>query len=236
MDREHIDGFWYFKVPCATCSRITLKKTGAYNRAIKNKLQVYCSRECSRVGISKSLKLPNIENTCLTCGKAFLSKVSHRRKAVYCSMKCFGIGKTQKQKYECEYCGKEFYRTKSNTKKFMYCSKKCCDTGLRGEKRPNWIKDRSTLEVQTYRKSTEYKEWRSRIFVRDNFTCQTCLKVGGRLNAHHIVPYIKDPNLRICMDNGITLCKECHKLAHKIMRDQEKGSTQNLVQGMHNRR
>ena len=71
-----------------------------------------------------------------------------------------------------------------------------------------------------------YKEWRLKIFTRDNFTCQSCRKVGVYLEPHHIKSLkeiiinnkIKNSADAIhCnelwnVDNGITLCKECHKL------------------------
>lgn len=73
-----------------------------------------------------------------------------------------------------------------------------------------------------YNKSSEYLSWRLRVLERDNWTCQSCGKrshIGfGKsvyLEAHHIKKYTKYPELRFNLDNGITLCRECHKLIHK---------------------
>jgi hypothetical protein len=63
--------------------------------------------------------------------------------------------------------------------------------------------------------TNEYKWWRTAVFERDKFTCQKCGAVGGELNAHHIKPYAKYKELRYELSNGITLCKNCHKLLHK---------------------
>ena len=75
------------------------------------------------------------------------------------------------------------------------------------------------------RHSFEYRQWRSDIFTRDEFTCQECGQIGGGLNAHHIRPFSSilqkyeivtiEEALR-CeelwnINNGITLCKECHR-------------------------
>lgn len=62
----------------------------------------------------------------------------------------------------------------------------------------------------------EYLEWRAAVFRRDNWTCQTCQKRGGFLQAHHIKSWAKYPDLRYVIDNGVTLCKNpCHvPLAH----------------------
>ena len=53
-----------------------------------------------------------------------------------------------------------------------------------------------------------------RVFERDNFKCQVCGKVGGELNAHHIKEFSEYPELRFEVDNGITLCVNCHKKIH----------------------
>ena len=64
------------------------------------------------------------------------------------------------------------------------------------------------------RSSVEYMRWRRDVFVRDGFQCQICNKIGGMLNAHHIKPFSKYKELRFDVDNGITVCVECHKDIH----------------------
>ena len=65
------------------------------------------------------------------------------------------------------------------------------------------------------RNSAEYIAWRSKVFERDGFKCVICGQVGGTLNAHHIRSFKKYPNLRLVVDNGVTLCEGCHKRVHK---------------------
>lgn len=85
-----------------------------------------------------------------------------------------------------------------------------------GKKRPdiskennyNW-KGGTTKRDMT---SPEYKKWRLSVFTRDNFTCLNCEKVGGSLEAHHIDRWKDFPNLRFDINNGVTLCKDCHNL------------------------
>jgi hypothetical protein len=62
----------------------------------------------------------------------------------------------------------------------------------------------------------EYKQWRSDVFERDNWTCQTCGIRGTNLEAHHIKSWAKFPELRYELSNGVTLCKECHKLTENF--------------------
>lgn len=73
-----------------------------------------------------------------------------------------------------------------------------------------------------YRKTKEYREWRAKVFERDNFTCKICGQVGGDLNAHHIKTFKDYPALRFTVSNGITLCEKCHREVHKRMRARKK--------------
>jgi len=114
----------------------------------------------------------------------------------------------------CKKCSKEFkYQT---NKKF--CSKECYLKDLKGkfkkENNPNW-KDGIMTENNIQRASDKYKEWRTSVFIRDNYKCQHC-GVGGNLQAHHIKPFSKYKELRTEITNGLTLCKKCHNKYHRI--------------------
>lgn len=95
---------------------------------------------------------------------------------------------------------------------------------MAGEKHPMW-KGGVTPLNQKIRQSFEYKQWRTTIFKRDNFTCQICGVRGLQLNADHIETFamllrkhgITDVQTAlICTElwdikNGRTLCVSCHR-------------------------
>ena len=67
-----------------------------------------------------------------------------------------------------------------------------------------------TVPIELYF-SEIYRRWRSFVFRRDDYTCQTCNKKGGEIQADHIKPWAFYPDLRFSVDNGRTLCKDCHR-------------------------
>jgi len=81
------------------------------------------------------------------------------------------------------------------------------------EKQPNW-KGGKTPRYKHTTSTLKYKKWRMAVFMRDNFTCQFCGIRGVYLEAHHIKSWKNFPELRFDLDNGITLCKDCHKLTN----------------------
>ena len=60
-----------------------------------------------------------------------------------------------------------------------------------------------------------YFEWKSKVFERDNWTCQTCSKRGCYLEPHHIKGWAKYPQSRYDVENGVALCLGCHRLTRK---------------------
>jgi transposase-like protein len=74
-----------------------------------------------------------------------------------------------------------------------------------GFRTPHWDRVRS---------SDEWKAWRRAVFERDNYRCVSCgtpsLKEKGKLHPHHIQRKSDFPELVFIIDNGVTLCRDCH--------------------------
>jgi hypothetical protein len=79
-----------------------------------------------------------------------------------------------------------------------------------GKDNPSW-KGGTTPEGLKIRNSKEYSIWRNGVFERDKFTCLFCGQIGGKLCVDHIKPFSLFPELRLDMNNGRTLCFNCHK-------------------------
>ena len=79
----------------------------------------------------------------------------------------------------------------------------------KGEKHWNW-QGGKTKEANKIRNSIEYKNWINNILKRDNYTCQKCGKKGIFLHIHHIKHFADNKKQRLNLDNGITLCVDCH--------------------------
>lgn len=77
--------------------------------------------------------------------------------------------------------------------------------------RHRWWKGGITPINEAIRKSLEYRLWRKAVFIRDNFTCVWCGKKDKTIQADHIKPFSLFPELRFAIDNGRTLCHNCHK-------------------------
>lgn len=56
-------------------------------------------------------------------------------------------------------------------------------------------------------------EWSVKVKERDNFTCVICGDPG--VHAHHIQPVGYTREKQRLMSNGITLCRTCHRYAHR---------------------
>jgi 5-methylcytosine-specific restriction endonuclease McrA len=78
-----------------------------------------------------------------------------------------------------------------------------------GSEHPLWqggAREQRKREMKGY----PYRDWRTAVFTRDNWTCQCCGIRGGYLEADHIKPWCAFPDLRYDVNNGRTVCRPCH--------------------------
>lgn len=113
-----------------------------------------------------------------------------------------------------------------NTNSIHYNSCSKCNNNVSRENNYNW-KGGTASNSQKIRQSDDYKQWRLKVFERDNYTCQCCGdNKGGNLQVHHIENFSKNEELRFYVENGITLCNLCH--------DPSKYNSFHNIYGTHN--
>jgi hypothetical protein len=77
------------------------------------------------------------------------------------------------------------------------------------------MEDRNKYYRRGYKNNHEFYGWSRNVFARDNFTCQVCHSRGGKLSGHHLNGWNWSVEDRFNLDNGVTLCIDCHTLFHR---------------------
>ena len=66
----------------------------------------------------------------------------------------------------------------------------------------------------------EYAAWRRAVLERDGYRCRACgrqcRKHERGLAAHHVLAWSTHPASRFDVDNGLTLCRDCHMRLHGL--------------------
>ena len=90
----------------------------------------------------------------------------------------------------------------------------------KGANHPRWKGGVTERYIELYN-NIGYVAWRKDVFERDNYTCRKCGdNTGHNLIAHHIIPVkqcMQENRLGLIydVDNGLTVCEECHKEVHR---------------------
>lgn len=125
---------------------------------------------------------------------------------------------------ECTYCKNIFVPTSSEVHRRIralhgkrpgdanfYCSENCktsCTTY--GQiKYPKGFNQKDNIR-------SGQTQWSLLVKKRDNYICQKCGLKEDIMYAHHINPVAFEPLESMDIDNGITLCKKCHKMIHQL--------------------
>lgn len=157
------------------------------------------------------------EYTCKQCNTVFNSnKGDKSRTPSFCSRKCAAIYNVAKKEVKEKMSKAKLGKIPWNKGVKMWEGKEH-PRGAKGMKFPErsgannkWWKGGVSTQNELDRKGIEYKYWRISVFERDNYTCVDCGKIGGKLNADHIKPFALFKELRFDINNGRTLCTECH--------------------------
>jgi len=64
------------------------------------------------------------------------------------------------------------------------------------------------------RQTPEYRHFRKAVLERDGRRCQVCGQIKKVMHVHHIKRFADYPDLQTDIDNGITVCPECHRRIH----------------------
>jgi 5-methylcytosine-specific restriction endonuclease McrA len=104
----------------------------------------------------------------------------------------------------------EFVKQKN---KYRFLCKECRNTSRRtGKTRYRlkkgnipWNKGRYTSE----KRGSGLDRWASEVKERDGYECKKCGS-KDKLEAHHIVPWKENKELKYDLANGITICRTCH--------------------------
>lgn len=195
-----------------------------------NKIKRYDAKQCSVCYQSRTRKT----SFCLDCGKKL---ANHRSKRC---QTCWGKTETKEKNPNwkggkkllplCIDCGKQL--SVDYVTRCFSCSKI-------GSKNPAWLGGRGSLSG-SIRGLEESVSWRTKVFERDKYTCRICGE-NGSIEAHHIKPFrtifsefltfykqfspIEDKEILVRLslsyspfwdiNNGITLCKDCHSYIPK---------------------
>jgi len=161
---------------------------------------------------------------CKICGKAIYRKPNEIKKNRnhYCSKECQhkGIEKGAKIKLVCENCGIDYttYISQKIHRNSRFCSNKCKYEYFHKIAEDRYKKTNKQDKRSIYKRirvSNDYINWRKEVFERDNYTCQkynlTCIYI----EPHHIKNFTEYPELRLDVNNGITLSRKAHLEFHK---------------------
>jgi len=205
IDLSHINGARYWTCKC-DCGMEKVARSDA--------LKEGRTKSCGCIQ-KERLRLQNERNTEDLSGQRFnrltvvcLAEKKGRRTAWLCA---------------CD-CGNDIITTANSLKKGDAQSCGCIRKELvinrnhemSGDKHPLWNPDKTLDDRISTRKYAEYYKWRFDIYKKDNFICQCCGKHGSatKINAHHLDSYARYEEKRLDINNGITLCEDCHKKFH----------------------
>lgn len=186
---------------CDGCGETTKKRNDGQN---------FCSRECYLHQHRTSKKV-----SCENCGSKFSTTKARRNRVdnIFCQRSCYLEYHDAKVNTRCNNCSAELVLEENEVTEHNFCSRACYYTWL--SESMSGSGNHQYIDGTTSKGFTPYE--RRQIFERDDYTCVSCGSKSKYLNAHHIKPVYKYPELEHTLDNGITLCIDCHADKHREM-------------------
>src|SRR3990167_1372734 len=164
-----------------------------------NTKRVFCSKSCKNRKINNGFKKGHKINVGKKCSEETKRKISIKHKGKKLSKEHI-----EKMKKIIRKSG--WHHTQDTRTRISNAHKERVIKGLH-----NTYKGGVTSINKIIRRSLEFKLWREAVFKRDNWTCIFCKKHGYELHPDHIKPFALYPELRFAIDNGRTLCADCHR-------------------------
>jgi len=209
-------------VNCETCNKDFNKDLNSIKKSKHN----FCSIDCKHAWQQSN----KVEFKCDVCNKEFyVPKSKSHGKNHYCSKECQKIGYKGDVVYnyngvicKCDNCGIEYEKDRCMyiQNKNNFCSKECYF---------KYKKDNAKGASLTVllRVTPKALQWKKDILKRDDYTCQKCGE-DQYIQIHHIKHFsklVKELNIKTLeegekcealwdLDNGISLCVECHAGEH----------------------
>lgn len=201
------------------------------NKVITNSNLKYCDMIC----YSKSpYRKKTVFKKCVFCQKSFIPLRGRIATQMYCSRQCSYKDRKRLVKERGYYYSVKRSLSKEATRKRLETIKnktdeekeithqRLCAAARRNSRfgsANNWWKNDASKKYSENwqaRRSAEFKEWREKVYSRDNYTCQKYGTIGGKINPHHIKNFAQYPELRFVVSNGITLSQKAHREFHRI--------------------
>lgn len=217
-------------ITCKNCNKVFHVTKSYYNKQIKRKQEIkFCSKICADTFAKKNM----IKCICVNCGNHFLiNKKNVSSNGNACSAKCRKEIR-QKNLHEvlCNNCGTTIVL---NHYRFIhsqthFCNRKCRNEFLSKKK------DTYSDVAHYLRTSLKYSDWRKNVFCRDHYQCKKCGSKNN-IHAHHKKPLydiVQKYNYSIenilnsdefnDIENGETLCSDCHQKEHPYIKRNQKG-------------
>jgi hypothetical protein len=199
---------------------------------LKHNRQTTCSRKCSyefrakktsealhgrpsafkgvKTGKSSWNKTSGVHINCGHCGKDMRIEPNQEGRKKFCSKACFFAGRELKNTFVHGHPDLVPVESRGHSEETKAKIREVSRNNARyGPDHPLWkggareIRKREMI-------GHKYRDWRTAVFSRDNWTCQCCGFRGGYLEADHIKPWCAFPDLRYDIDNGRTVCRPCH--------------------------